>query len=511
MHGDFSRLTFDPAAHFSGVWSQQGRVQLDADANEQAAIARHYLRTLAADLIGPFGYPRHEGGDGPGGGFVVGVGDRDLTVGAGRMYVEGILAENDQATTYWQQPDGHLDPDTDPELPTDEPYLVYLRLWERLVTAVSDPRLREVALGDHGPDTCARSRVVWQVAVSPFEDQDIDPDTALEWLRERYIRTERTMPRLAASAKRPDDADANVCDTAPESRYRGPENQLYRVEVHSGGSAGEATFKWSRENGSVLFPVADVAGRVVTLAVAGRDTKLGLDVGDWVELVDDASASRVADDVPVGESPGTAPRLHRVTAIDPVDLLVTLDSTPAGHCGADPTRRPFLRRWDHQPPPRDGKGDRRTSGDGAVPVDEDRDIDLEDGVRIRFVAAENADGASTTWYRRGDYWLIPARAVTGDVEWPQADGRPAPLPPHGVPYSYAPLAYVSSDGAVDLRKSFPPLATWTARDNGKVDDTTAASKPTAKSAAGKTTAGKAPATPTKRATKRGSTRGRRTA
>ena len=58
MKGDFTRNTFDPAKHYSRVLSQQGRVQLDADANEQAAILLHYLQTLAADLIGPAGGPR---------------------------------------------------------------------------------------------------------------------------------------------------------------------------------------------------------------------------------------------------------------------------------------------------------------------------------------------------------------------------------------------------------------------------------------------------------------------
>ena len=57
MKGDFSRNTFDPTKHFSRVLMQQGRVQLDADWNEQAAILLHYLRTLAADLIGPCAGP----------------------------------------------------------------------------------------------------------------------------------------------------------------------------------------------------------------------------------------------------------------------------------------------------------------------------------------------------------------------------------------------------------------------------------------------------------------------
>ncbi|MFX8500613.1 DUF6519 domain-containing protein, partial [Acinetobacter baumannii] len=52
MKGDFTRITFDPANHFSRVLLQQGRVTLDADANEQASILLHYLQTLARDLIG---------------------------------------------------------------------------------------------------------------------------------------------------------------------------------------------------------------------------------------------------------------------------------------------------------------------------------------------------------------------------------------------------------------------------------------------------------------------------
>ncbi|WP_322770063.1 DUF6519 domain-containing protein, partial [Frankia sp. Cr1] len=57
MYGDFSRLTFAPDKHFSAVLSQQGRVTLDSDVNEQALLVQHFLRTLAADVIGPHGGP----------------------------------------------------------------------------------------------------------------------------------------------------------------------------------------------------------------------------------------------------------------------------------------------------------------------------------------------------------------------------------------------------------------------------------------------------------------------
>ena len=62
MHADLSRLTFRPERHYSAVIAQQGRVQLDADANEQTAIQLHQARTTAADLIGQHGGPRDAAG-----------------------------------------------------------------------------------------------------------------------------------------------------------------------------------------------------------------------------------------------------------------------------------------------------------------------------------------------------------------------------------------------------------------------------------------------------------------
>ncbi len=50
FRGDFSRDTYDPFRHFSRVLMQQGRVQLDADWNEQVSIFWHYLRALARDI-----------------------------------------------------------------------------------------------------------------------------------------------------------------------------------------------------------------------------------------------------------------------------------------------------------------------------------------------------------------------------------------------------------------------------------------------------------------------------
>src|SRR5438045_2745266 len=45
MKGDFSRSTFNPGKHYTSVRMQQGRVQTDADWNEQANIPAHLGET----------------------------------------------------------------------------------------------------------------------------------------------------------------------------------------------------------------------------------------------------------------------------------------------------------------------------------------------------------------------------------------------------------------------------------------------------------------------------------
>src|SRR5579872_3251766 len=52
MKGDFSRFTFDPLNHYRSVYMQQGRVQLDADWNEQVDILHHYLESYLRDMLG---------------------------------------------------------------------------------------------------------------------------------------------------------------------------------------------------------------------------------------------------------------------------------------------------------------------------------------------------------------------------------------------------------------------------------------------------------------------------
>ena len=464
MKGDFTRDTYNPLKHFSRVLMQQGRVQLDADWNEQGAILLHYLRALAADLIGPFG--------GTGNAFGVfnvitekkpanagelqltaeetksltdagvlkedgTVREGDFLIGTGHYYVDGLLCENEDYVRYAGQVD----------LPGAEAmkadlYLAYLDVWERHITYLEDesfrylagesfPGIREVALG--GPDTATRTKLVWQVKTwttppgssdKPTMKSAVINDNWTDWLK-RFEPENRGM--LRAKVTKPDGADAgNACLTSPDARFRGADNQLYRVEIHQGGKAGSATFKWSRENGSVVIPILELSNDAIKLAHLGRDSRLGLKVGDWVEIINDEIILR-----------GDVPPLVQVDSIEAIDMVIRI-KVPVGLKTLPFKKKEdktlLLRRWDH-------KGDIKK--DGAVALVEDGGdknwLMLEDGLQIQF-----QEGAV---YRTGDYWLIPARTATGDIEWPKdKDGNPLSQAPHGVTHHYAPLAVFSIVG-----------------------------------------------------------------
>src|ERR1700754_1047568 len=62
MKADTTRSTFKQSKHYNSVLLQQGRVQLDADWNEQIDITGHRIETEAIDVIGHCGAPYHNAG-----------------------------------------------------------------------------------------------------------------------------------------------------------------------------------------------------------------------------------------------------------------------------------------------------------------------------------------------------------------------------------------------------------------------------------------------------------------
>ena len=537
MKFDATRPSFRPLKHFSRVLSQQGRVMLDADCNEQTAILTSLLRGLAADIIGQHG--------GPDDGFTLGpvatdapVPD-DLQISPGRYYVDGILCVLEASpvpVTGFATDNAHKvgvpawtvdgmpfrrgeyvalgTPDAFPHItsriadvdypslaltldadlsalhdrngvvlrrvPTyrSQPDLIglpglgagqqqlYLDVWERLITSLEDDSIREIAL--NGPDTTARAKIVWQVKAMGWDSQDCMTSVQL---RDRFQPANRGLLRARTL---PAQVTEDPCTIAPSSAYRGPENQLYRVEVHVGSDdpAGRPSFKWSRENGSVVFPIVALSAgdgsATVVLDTLGRDDRFGLAEGDVVEVQDDA--------VVLANMSGP---LLVVQSIDRGASTIVLAGAVAAGIGSDATRHPLLRRWDQKarteaplgpdnavPIPRAA-----TTAGGPIALQRDVWLDLEDGVQVQFVTA----GAPQ--YRPADYWLIPARVVSGDVIWASevftdTQGKtvrnPVAMPPDGVEHSYAPLAIVTVSGTaapivatcrLDIEAIAKPMAT----------------------------------------------------
>ncbi|MFB3077743.1 MAG: DUF6519 domain-containing protein, partial [Lysobacterales bacterium] len=276
MKGDFTRSTFKQEKHYSSVRMQQGRVQLDADWNEQLDITAYRHATESSDVVGLCGTPKENAG------FSLQPQNDDFLISAGRCYVDGIMCENDNDVLFTEQ--GDFPEITQPPNEGAGFYLAYLDVWQRHITALEDPEIREVALG--GPDTATRTKTIWQVKLAKLDVQNLPADPCAQQFTEwDKIIADRTT-RLAARAE-PEPAASDPCIVPPGAGFRRLENQLYRVEMHTSGKIGTAKFKWSRDNGSIASAVETIEGNTITIRQPARDALRAFTPGQWVEITDE--------------------------------------------------------------------------------------------------------------------------------------------------------------------------------------------------------------------------------
>lgn len=449
MPGDYTQSTFQPFRDFRGVHMQQGRVMLDADFNELADLLDRRFRAETNDIIGRCVVPR-ETIDG----FRIQAGGASFTIGRGRLYADGLLAENHglpplefdrvleeqrgtQPTPYEQQP--YL-----PNAATLAPIpanagtmLVYADVWEREVTHLEEPDLVEKAVG---VDTATRRQVVWQVRALPRVGA-ITCSTPAEQIPGWLDIIRPSAGRLTTStAGVPVDTDP--CVVNPAGGYRGIENRLYRIEVHAGG-VGQASFKWSRDNASIGAAVTAInAGRdILTLSRIGRDAVARIQVNDWIEVTDDHR-----------ELYGQPGEMRKVLLVDEVNRTVTLTAAlPAGMFDvANPaSRHTRVRRWDQKGLVFDALNnvvaDVDASG-GVIPIPSSGAMILEDGVQVEFSLADPVGS-----YHTGDYWLVAARTVDASIDILTA------APPKGIHHHFCRLAVVTlPQTVIDCRTLWPP-------------------------------------------------------
>lgn len=463
MSGDYSRLTFDVRKDYSGVQLQQGRPLTDADWNEQGAAIARRIQAGMLDTVGRAVVPRAlpEG-------FRITLDAGQLTIGRGRMYVDGLLVENHGvAPTAWdtqlaesfgsaptpfaKQPYAPVAT----ALPTAGTWIAYLDVWQREVSPLQDRALPEKALG--GVDTTTRVQTVWQVKLhqagaTRTDGRSVNCANALQndaaWGQLVAAPSSRLSSTTAAVPGEPD-----PCLIPPGAGYKGLENQLYRVEIHQGGTAALASFKWSRDNASVETRVARIVDAThVIVDSIGKDEVLKFSDGDWIEFVDETR-----------ELSGQAGELRRIRVgggVDAATRRITLDkalpATAEFAAGVpDAARALRIRRWDQKGKVRRADGTLHAdldtaSANGAIPIPAaGTQLLLENGVVVSF-AAQPVGGR----YRVGEWWAFAARAADASIE------ALKDAPPRGPHHHYAKLAVIAFPNAVeDCRVLWPPQAT----------------------------------------------------
>jgi hypothetical protein len=446
--GDYSRFTFDPRDNVRTVMVQQGRPLTDADLNEASEATLSRIETEAIDVIGAEGAPLIGGGfrivaDGEAlttteasdprnqPGSSGNVQNAPFAITAGRCYVDGLQIENHQMCgPLLLAPAGPAKYPSQPmPLPADAlagtgNRLVYLRATLDHLTAVESPRLLDPALGD--ADTSARAVVSWQLGLLDSGGAAACGDPVPDWTATVAASSGRMSVSLDAATPSTD-----PCRLTPGGGYVRPENLLYRVQVDGGivsrncadgprfGRDG-LRLKVSRNNAMEVARIATISGNTVTVTPSSRDGVPTFRVGEWVEILKDGSEAR-------GDAAAGWTQVLEVAG----DVL-TLVSV-AGAAAGDRVR---LWSFDLLTVP-------NLPGDALA---------VEDGLSVTFPAGGE--------YRRGDYWLIPARYAVGPDYWARLTGTP--LPPFGPRVEYARLAMLTLDAGViksvtDCRTTFEPL------------------------------------------------------
>lgn len=480
MSFDNSRFTFNPQKNYAGVVMQQGRVQLDSDWNEWLAEFSRRIQAGTLDTVGRAAYPATTPYA-----FKITAsssgGTNFLTIGSGRMYVDGLLAENHGDPNQWDpalaemsgspQPPpatetNAIDYTKQPYMPSGTklpagvgPFLAYLDVWIRPVTYLEDSDLIDKAVGI---DTTGRLQTVWQVKLMDLANSPgascNSPISGWPPPSSSALLTTGTAPSTPSGP----------CCLTPGSAYTGMENQFYRVEIHQPGSAESsavppallaanvATFKWSRDNASVITgvtsisPVTNSGGVTVSLLAVqslGRDKVLGFAPGDWIEILDDNL-----------EFGGLSGELHQIDTIDFSARTITL-ATPLSAVfksgDTDPEAHTRIRRWDQKGNVYEADGttvwwDVDAQGRGDIPVPPAGvSLILENGITVTF--GTSSPGGS---FLIGDFWTFAARTADGSVE------KLAAAPPRGIHHHYARLSIVTfPSSATDCRTKWPPAST----------------------------------------------------
>ncbi len=363
------------------------------------------------------------------------MGGDGSSAGAGRFHGEGLCATQEAHGSYFSQPD----------LPQPDPTALapvvagqkrtdwaYLDLWERPLSYVERPALRDVALD--GPDTCTRTQLVAQVRLLAgtavaLVGTAVPPSDAFAMLPRIGLGLLSTKDKPAAGL----DPCADPCEPVIKGPYLGEENRLFRVEIHRAGGIGAANavgtagFKWSRENAGVVSALITDAALAATSVEVEKPELFA--IGDLVELADDRVELITGPfEDRLTHTNHVRGELRKVVTVNLQTRRISWDDAGI----VDPREVPFhaallrplylqwhakLTRWD------------------GVAACTAGDIVLADGVVIEFGGQAMVPG---------DHWLFATRTLDRSVE------RLIEAPARGIRHNYFPLAAIQRSRAAAL-------------------------------------------------------------
>lgn len=492
MKGDFSRLNGLKARrkHFNAVYKQQGRVQLDSDWNELVAIQAQQQQIRTIDTIGYAGVPVHDGGFD----LFYPAGAGDLLIGAGRMYVGGLLCETTPAARLpvkglsagpnfdIQLDDLKIDGEKilvgdwvlleSKENPNGLPLKITSvlsasirvqqnisafsahtkRTLRRLIPLSNQPDLPKFPLPTaYKPVDGKRDLVyleVWERHITAIEDAGIrevalgGPDTDTRGKIVAQVKVLKGIGNLKCSDTIPEFEKLKMARNGRMSTFL--ENSIPPSTVcelgESGGFQGLENRLYRVEihefkNGKYYFKWSRDNGAYaykIAKFNSGKNISLSQNGKDAFLQIKKLDWVEVfSDDTDLSDNP--AGTIAQVMDVIGNDLILDTDII-----AYQSHHNPKIRRWDT------AVGENSSA---LKAITFNSKIDLEDGIQVEF---------SGTEFKTGDYWVFAARIFEGNFEILEKEA------PMGIQRHYCRLGIfnaVASGGLTieDCRPMFPPL------------------------------------------------------
>jgi hypothetical protein len=499
---DISRLLLQTKKHAVAARLQQGRVLLDSDLNEGAALGEEDRRRTLLHALGPKGSPdqgftiRQPLDIAAGTSDVIHKGDvlvsepvqfddattktnvLPIALRAGSMYVGGLRFDLDDPEPIAFQRD--FLQMTEAEAPTLESgqalgQLYYLNGWEQVVTPVEDEELVEAMLG--GADTSVRVRRMRRVQVFPTTAatcNDAWVDLEQNVLNSATATFDRTTGELRSNGKLQltfsgGESSDNCAPSDPlGKRYLGSENQTLRIMLST-----NLSYVWALDDATPLFKVA----------VHHLDTGTGVTVEILNPPTDERNwpfKNRVVEIIPFGalldggELPGAGPHFRKIAdelgvftrasdTYDPTTRTFPIETTEGGVLAR---LQSLIHTWPTQHPDHDFLAEATDPNDPSARFFYMRmwhDAPTADDVQIStqkpsaplgdtgIVPVFKADGQA------GDFWVATLRTDAPLQVQPFDLLADAGVPPHGPRHFFAPLALLQGNAATGT----PPQSTVT--------------------------------------------------